>query len=431
MSVLFPDNPGTSLGEARFSNFTQEIPEQSPDWIADIFPNNSFIDSEAHTVIKGFCRNVLLYELPYLGLRYWDVAILVPNLLFSLFLILNARHVLKKITNSKSPVFRAFFLLVYLTTFMNIVRCIVSMSISATNPVGELVDKILWISLKFFYMTSELSVLTFALLFGHLDSSTSIRRALIATLLISLAHTGIQSVLELKLIDQSITDGFFDLHSEGGLIFWMLTSAAFALIYLFVLCLPLTCVRRYVTLPSKCSFYLYCILLSFLNILQALGAVLLFFQATDGMCFVDFSTYLYFCFYTPIVYVTFLRRSLKHPNSNSGNSLFSYRKQRDEHGSGDLPDSYYPRFSGLTSPSYDDLFDCSPRYATAPFPDAPLMLSTAETAESTVTTRTGSDEWEARHSGYWDTNMETRHLKGLGADGSLVFDDDPYPRWHR
>ncbi|KAK6025736.1 hypothetical protein OSTOST_08356 [Ostertagia ostertagi] len=264
----------------------------------------------------------------------------------------------------------------------------------------------------------------------HLDSSTSIRRALIATLLISLAHTGIQSVLELKLIDQSITDGFFDLHSEGGLLFWMLTSAAFALTYLFVLCLPITCVRRYVTLPSKCSFYLYCIMLSFLNILQAFGAILLFFHATDGMCFVDFSTYLYFCFYTPIVYVTFLRRSLRHPSSSSGNSLFSYRKQRDEHGSGDLPDSYFPRFSGLTSPSYDDLFDCSPRAAVT-YSDAPLMLSTAETAESTVTTRTGSDEWEARHSGLWEANMETRHLKGLGADGSLVFDDDPYPRWHR
>ncbi|VDM53549.1 unnamed protein product [Angiostrongylus costaricensis] len=85
---------------------------------------------------------------------------------------------------------------------MNIVRCVVSMSISATNPVGELVDKILWIALKFFYMTSELSVLTFALLFGHLDSSTSIRRALMATLLISLIHTAIQSVLEFKLVDQ-------------------------------------------------------------------------------------------------------------------------------------------------------------------------------------------------------------------------------------
>ncbi|KAJ1365853.1 hypothetical protein KIN20_026310 [Parelaphostrongylus tenuis] len=431
MSVLFPDNPGTSLGDAKFSNFTRRIPQESPEWIMNIFPNNSFLDGETHANIKGFCRDVLLYELPVLGLRYWDIAILIPNLIFSLFLLLKARHVLKKITGSRSPVFRAFFILVYLTTFMNIVRCIVSMSISATNPIGELVDKILWIALKFFYMTSELSVLTFALLFGHLDSSTSIRRALMATLLISLVHTAIQSVLEFKVIHQSIADGFFDLHSHGGVLFWMLTAAAFALVYLFVLCLPLTCVRRYVTLPSKWSFYLYCILLSFLNVLQSFGAVLLFFQASDGMCFIDFSTYLYFCFYTPIVYMTFLRRSLKHPNSNSGNSLFSYRKQRDEHGSGDLPDSYYPRFSGLTSPSYDDLFDCSPRFGAVSFLDAPLMLFAGEPAESTVTTRTDSNEWEARYSGQWDATLETRHLKGLGADGSLVFEDDPYPRFQR
>ncbi|VDO67678.1 unnamed protein product [Haemonchus placei] len=420
MSVLFPDNPGTSLGEARFSNFTQEIPVQSPYWIADIFPNNSFIDSEAHTAIKGFCRDVLLYQLPIVGFRYWDLAILLPNLFFLLFLLLNGRHVLKKISGSKSPVFKAFFVLVYLTTIMNVIRCIVSMSISATNPVGELVDKILWISLKFFYMTSELSVLTFALLFGHLDSSTSIRRALVATLLISLAHTGIQSVLELKLIDQSIADGFFDLHSEGGLLFWLLTSAAFALVYLFVLCLPITCVRRYVTLPSKCSFYLYCMMLSFLNILQALGALLLFLLSSDGMWYgVLFNIFSNYAF------------GFTHPSSSTGNSLFSYRKQRDEHGSGDLPDSYFPRFSGLTSPSYDDLFDCSPRFGAVTYSGAPLMLSTAETAESTVTTRTGSDEWEARYSGLWEPNVETRHLKGLGANGSLVFDDDVYPRWHR
>ncbi|KAK6025737.1 hypothetical protein OSTOST_08357, partial [Ostertagia ostertagi] len=188
MSVLFPDNPGTSLGEARFSNYTQEIPEQSPDWIVDIFPNNSFIDSEAFLVemlaLMGTFNNrrlccaldcnfwaVILYVwqggppalissgrhllfflsppvqtlFPYfvslVFVRYWDLAILTPNLLFLLFLLLNARHVLKKITGSKSPVFKAFFVLVYLTTFMNVIRCIVSMSISATNPVGELVDK--------------------------------------------------------------------------------------------------------------------------------------------------------------------------------------------------------------------------------------------------------------------------------------------------
>ncbi|KJH44048.1 hypothetical protein DICVIV_09932 [Dictyocaulus viviparus] len=420
MSVLFPDNPGTSLGEAKFSNFTKRIPQESPEWIANIFPNNSFIDSETHTTIKGLCRDVLLFELPILG-----------HFVSYANLLITKRVRCKTLRHHLKAIFIRNPIKVYLTTSMNIVRCVVSMSISAANPVGEVVDKILWVTLKFFYMTSELSVLTFALLFGHLDSSTSIRRALIATLMISLAHTCIQSVLEMKLIHQSVSDGFFDLHSQGGLLFWMLTSTAFALVYLFVLCLPITCVRRYVTLPSKWSFYLYCIILSFLNVLQAFGAILLFFQANDGMCFVDFSTYLYFCFYTPLVYMTFLRRSLKHPNSNSGNSLFSYRKQRDEHGSGDLPESYYPRFSGLTSPSYDDLFDCSPRFEAVSFPDAPLMLFTSETVESTVTTRADSNEWDARHSGHWDNNVEARHLKGLGANGSLVFDDEPYPRFQR
>ncbi|VDK68315.1 unnamed protein product [Anisakis simplex] len=69
---------------------------------------------------------------------------------------------------------------------------------------------------------------------------------------------------------------------------------------------------------------------------------------------------MYFTLYTPLVYFVFLRRSLNANTSNGGGPLFSYRKQKDEANTGDLPDTatYYPRFSGLTSPSYDDLFDC-------------------------------------------------------------------------
>uniref|UniRef100_A0A1I7XJW2 G_PROTEIN_RECEP_F1_2 domain-containing protein n=1 Tax=Heterorhabditis bacteriophora TaxID=37862 RepID=A0A1I7XJW2_HETBA len=370
MSVLFPSNPGTSLGAA-ISNLSEDM-SQSPQWINDIFPNNSFIDSETHAKIRGFCRDVLFYEVPLIGIRYWDVAILVPNVLVVLFLLCKSHHVLKKIRSSKSPVFKAFFFLVYLTTSMNVTRCVVSMSISITNPVGEIVDK-------------------------------------------------------------SITEGFFDLHSEGGLVFWMFTSAAFTFVYILALFLPLTCVKKYITLPSKCSFYLYCILLSFLNILQALGATLLFFKTTDGMCLIDFSTYLYFCLYTPVVYVTFLRHTLK--------------KQKDESGTGELPESYYPRFSGLTSPSYDDLFDCERdvrfadcdigNYDYPHYPyDVPLMTSSAKTAESTVTTGTGSEdlgEAKIRHSILSEGSLEKGHrqLKGLGVNGTLVFDDDPYPMWER
>lgn len=96
---------------------------------------------------------------------------------------------------------------------------------------------------------------------------------------------------------------------------------------------------------------------------------------------------------------------------------------------------------GLTSPSYDDLFDCGrdTRYTDFEFSrdylpyghDTPLM--THETAESTVTTRTGSDDLDARQrdSMYWSSSLERsavpRQLKGLGPSGTLVFEENS--RW--
>ncbi|CAI4231871.1 unnamed protein product [Auanema sp. JU1783] len=438
MSILFHDNPGTSLGDVQLHNTTEEF-IKSPEWFDDIFPNNTFIDSPTHSQIRSYCRDVLEYSDPWLGLRYWDWAILIPNITFLLFLLINLKCVLRKTRGSKSPVLKSFFILVYLTTIMNVVRCFISMTITVTNPFGEFVDKILWISIKFFYTTAELCVLTFALLFGQLDRSVSIRRVLFIILIISLLHTAFQIIIDMKLIDETIVDAhFFNLHTDGGLLFWILTSISFVLVYFFVLCLPLTCFRKLVNLPSRCSFYGYCIVLAFLNCLQAFGAVLLLFKAQDGFCFTNISTYIFFCFYTPIVYLTFLKRSLKHPASNPSGALFSYRKQKDESGSGELPDSYYPRFSGLTSPSYDDLFDCgredrqdyefSRDYLQYPY-DTPLMVS--ETAESTVTTRTGSDDLEGRQrdSMLWNNSLERvpRQLKGLGANGTLVFEDNH--RW--
>uniref|UniRef100_A0A914RWW6 Uncharacterized protein n=1 Tax=Parascaris equorum TaxID=6256 RepID=A0A914RWW6_PAREQ len=74
-------------------------------------------------------------------------------------------------------------------------------------------------------------------------------------------------------------------------------------------------------------------MLALLNAAQMIGAALILTDCLDGMCA---------------------------NTSNGGGPLFSYRKQKDEATTGDLPDAatYYPRFSGLTSPSYDDLFDC-------------------------------------------------------------------------
>lgn len=54
--------------------------------------------------INGICK--------FCSVRVWDVAILVPNLIFLLFLIYKFGRVRQKLRQTRSPVFKAFFLLV-------------------------------------------------------------------------------------------------------------------------------------------------------------------------------------------------------------------------------------------------------------------------------------------------------------------------------
>ena len=71
-------------------------------------------------------------------------------------------------------------------------------------------------------------------------------------------------------------------------------------------------------------------------------------------------------------------------------------------------------------------YDYTRDYLQCPY-DTPLMA--AEPAESTVTTRTaGSEEARQRDSMMWSGSIEMgpRQLKGLGANGTLVFEE---PRW--
>ncbi|KHN83588.1 UPF0359 membrane protein [Toxocara canis] len=498
MSVLSPDNPSTSLGLPRLPPYLETIGNASLsheppiDWFdqrsyllsaASNDDNHTssltFFGSPAHKTIRNFCKQVLVQRIGNYRVRYWDLAILIPNILFCLFLIIKIGQVRQKLRQSRSPVFKAFFILVYTTTVMNIVRCLVSMSIGATNQVGEIVDKVLWLVLKFFLLSAELCVLTFGLLFGHLDSRTSIRNVLTATMFISLLHLALQSVLEFAIKDEHYVvedPAEFNLYAHGGMVFWMISSGVFVIVYSVACLLPYTCIRRFVTLPAKCSFYAYCLMLAILNAAQMIGAALIFTDCLDGMCIVDLTTFAYFTLYTPLVYFVFLRRSLNANTSNGGGPLFSYRKQKDEAITGDLPDAatYYPRFSGLTSPSYDDLFDCDGsarnRYGIDAAIDsdfyqqtdldqmrsgdafnynAPLMMS-QRTPDSTVTTHVDFDYSPDYHSGansfeervmatkpsHYDVGSTNsfgtgpRHLKGLGPNGTLIFTDDNnvYPR---
>ncbi|KAI8504173.1 Transmembrane protein adipocyte-associated 1 [Branchiostoma belcheri] len=303
------------------------------------------------------CFTPLIMELNNTGVRVWDVVLLVPNLLFLLFLIVSFPKAKVKLKNTNSPIFRAFYILVVIVAVISVCRCVVSMTVNATASLGIITDKVLWIVLRFFLLGTEMSVVVFGLMFGHLDSRSSIKRVMLVTSFLALVYSVTQGVLEFIIHDSKfdLQDENYSLFGHGGMVFWFTSSCLFSLVYVGICLLPFTPLKERFQLPAKKSFYLYCVALAVLNVTQATGSMLLYCDIWDGLCVVDATTLAYFTCFAPLVYWTFLSEFFGDSRPTSLN--FSYKAQEDEQDDVHLPQSY----SNLKLPdpaainySYDD-----------------------------------------------------------------------------
>ena len=123
-----------------------------------------------NTVIRLEILNsiVVIYLCIYLfcRVRIWDVAILVPNLLFLLFIAVRFNRARLKLRATSSPIFLAFYGLVICNVVISLIRCVVSMTVNAAATVGGKADKVLWVTVRFFLLSTEMSVVIFGLAFG-------------------------------------------------------------------------------------------------------------------------------------------------------------------------------------------------------------------------------------------------------------------------
>lgn len=99
--------------------------------------------------------------------RIWDLIILIPNALFVLFLVVRFNKAQLKLRATSSPIFLTFYTLVWGNVIISLVRCAVSMTVNAAVPLGGLVDKVLWVMVRFFLLATEMSVVIFGLAFGE------------------------------------------------------------------------------------------------------------------------------------------------------------------------------------------------------------------------------------------------------------------------
>ncbi|KAM9186358.1 transmembrane protein adipocyte-associated 1 isoform 1-T1 [Dugong dugon] len=279
---------------------------------------------------------LLLYEdIGTSRVRYWDLLLLIPNVLFFIFLLWKLPLARAKIRITSSPIFITFYILVFVVALVGIARAVVSMTVS-TSDAATVADKILWEITRFFLLAIELSVVILGLAFGHLESKSSIKRVLAITTVLSLAYSVTQGTLEILYPDAHLSAEDFNIYGHGGRQFWLVSSCFFFLVYSLVVVLPKTPLKDRIPLPSRRSFYVYAGILALLNLLQGLGSALLCADIIEGLCCVDATTFLYFSFFAPLIYVTFLRGFF----GSEPKILFSYKCQVDET---EEPDMHLPQ----------------------------------------------------------------------------------------
>lgn len=288
------------------------------------------------------CLRVLYEDIGSSRVRIWDVTLFLPNLLFLIFLIYRfykSRGRLHRSLGGSSPIFTTYFCLVIMTAILSVIRCIVSMTVDVSSIAGSDANKLLWVILRFFLLMAEMSVLVFGLACGHLDSKSSIRRVLIITTFFALIYSTAQGVLEMLYPDPAyeVKEESWTVYGHGGALFSFITSVIFFLVYILVDLLPFCdCMKKFLTIPTKKTFYVYVSFMALLYFCFALGSGLLYNGHQAGLCILDAASLIYFILFAPFLYVTFLHSYLGSIQQNS--VLFSYSAQVDE-GLEDIPDA--------------------------------------------------------------------------------------------
>lgn len=167
-------------------------------------------------------------------------------------------------------------------------------------------DKVLWCSMTGTLWLCELMVLDFGL---SLNMNKLIIRIISMILLVQL-------VLEMVINDSRYATGDEKddkiAFEHGHSIFWLSTSLIMTIFYTIVLLIPRIQKLAEIlqnnfsfTIPSRKSFYVYCLTLAVVYWVMTIGCFLMVFNGSNlaaGFCLTDVASYVYYSFYALLLY---------------------------------------------------------------------------------------------------------------------------------
>jgi len=296
-----------------------------------------------------YCLKAQHWKLPN-GIGIWDVVMFIPACLFLMLLLVSARHSYRRLKESPSTIILIYYLFAWALSLSVTLACVLAFIWDDT-----IASQFFRLLALFVFLFVELNVLLF-LLHGTIRSSRrSVKTSILLTAITCVIYVTIQGILQF-VFDWDIY------HRDGAaILYWFARSLFFFLIYVTILIVPCTRLKKSFPFPVKPSFYCYIFYLLVLNILQIVGCLCVYFYQNIGYCFIDISAFGYIGFFPWVIYFTYLFTYFR--TKREGAHFYdvintAYREAQGSIYSNDSSsemDGNRSQFEGNESPSDNDL----------------------------------------------------------------------------
>ncbi|KAL4184254.1 hypothetical protein AMTRI_Chr10g224650 [Amborella trichopoda] len=232
---------------------------------------------------------------------WYNIALIIPASLFLLFLLLQARKSLKKLSHGRSYIMIVYYALLWLVAVLNLSWCLLQSWQCA--PGKEFAWNLLSLFTASGMLFLEVSLVAFLLQGNHVSGLDALMR----TLIISGIIIGVDFFIKAVCIFGFGLPLFIDVndtvnHQKWGL--WVAHRLVLAAVYGFLLFMHHTKWRD--RLPARPAFYNYISAMFTLNAVSLLACGLIGVGAGLGFGLYNLVAICYHSLYPPLLYITFL-----------------------------------------------------------------------------------------------------------------------------
>ncbi|KAI6675623.1 hypothetical protein NL676_003529 [Syzygium grande] len=251
---------------------------------------------------------------------FYDAVLIVPAVLFVLFLAFHAKRNLRKLLHGRSHVKISYYALLWLVSLLNLAWC--SLQAWQCTPGSETGWNILSLFTKSGLLCMEISLVAFLLQGNYANGLEALSRTFLVTGII----VGVDILLKAVYVFGFGVPLFFDVGSTHRVkwALWSIHEIVITAVYSFVLFIRFS--KWAEELPPRPTFYRYIVVMFVINSVALLACMLAGIGASFGTWLYSLIVICYHALYLPFLYVIFLADFFKEEDFLLDNAYYSEMK---------------------------------------------------------------------------------------------------------